>query len=87
MELDERDEVEFRVVCNNYRREGRALEVRLISKAPERRELGKVKPCQCPFRHTCYWCSVLQLELSAVVVALVTEHIALVNLIYGLVAL
>ncbi|CAD7695113.1 unnamed protein product [Ostreobium quekettii] len=42
VELDERDEVEFRVVCNNYRREGRALEVRLISKAPERRELGKV---------------------------------------------
>ncbi|CAD7695418.1 unnamed protein product [Ostreobium quekettii] len=42
VELDERDEIEFRVICNNYRREGRALEVRLISKAPERRELGKV---------------------------------------------
>lgn len=41
-ELDERDIVEFRVIRHNYRKEGRAMEIKLLSKAPEWRELGKV---------------------------------------------
>lgn len=40
--LDERDEVEFSVFNQIYKKEGRAIDVKLIEKASEQREFGKV---------------------------------------------
>jgi len=40
--LDERDEVEFSIYRQFYRQEGRAVKVKLLEKAPDQREFGKV---------------------------------------------
>jgi len=40
--LDERDEVQFNIFRQLYRQEGRAVNVKLLEKAPEQREFGKI---------------------------------------------
>ena len=41
--MDERDEVQFRIYRQIYRQEGRALDIKLLEKAPDQREFGKVR--------------------------------------------